>query len=142
MRMVEIISGEKGKGKTKHLLDKVNASVKEASGAIVYVDKSTKHMYELDSKIRLINVTDYPISSTEEFLGFLCGVLSQNTDIQEIYLDSFLTIAYIDTNEGFTAAVTKLDTIGDTFNVNFVLSVSKNEKDLPECAKGKIIISL
>ncbi len=140
--MVEIISGEKGKGKTKHLLDKVNNAVADASGAIVYIDKSTKHMYELDSKIRLINITDYPISSSEEFLGFLSGVLSQNSDIQEIYLDSFLTIAFIDTNDGFTAAIEKLETIGKLFGVKFVLSVSKNESDLPDCAKSKIIISL
>lgn len=140
--MVEIIAGEKGKGKTKHLLDKVNNSVKSSSGNVIYVDKSSKHMYELDSKIRLINMCDYPVSSTEEFLGFLSGMLSQNSDIEEIFLDSFLTIAFIDTTEGLCGALDKLDTICKMFNVKFVLSVSKNEKDLPECAKGKIIISL
>ena len=57
MTMIEIISGEKGKGKTKELLTKVNAAVASASGSIVYLDKSQKHMYELSNKIRLINVT-------------------------------------------------------------------------------------
>ena len=140
--MVEIISGEKGKGKTKYLLEKVNNDINKVDGSIVYIDKNTKHMYELDSKIRLINMGDYPIDSTEEFLGFLSGVLSQNSDIQEVFLDSFLTVSYVDTNDGFTSAMTKLDKVCDMFNVKFVLSVSKNEKDLPECAKGKIIISL
>ena len=69
--MVEISSGEKGKGKTKYLLDKVNTDIKKVDGSIVYIDKNTKHMYELDSKIRLINMGDYPIDSTDEFLGFL-----------------------------------------------------------------------
>ena len=140
--MVEIIAGEKGKGKTKHLLDKVNTDIRSAKGDIVYIDKNQKHMYELDSKIRLINMGDYPVSSSDEFLGFLSGVLSQNNDIEEIFLDSFLTVAYIDTAEGLSAAIDKLDKIGDMFKVKFVLSVSKNEKDLPESAKGKIIISL
>lgn len=140
--MVEIISGEKGKGKTKYLLEKVNNAVRSASGDVVYIDKSSKHMYELDSKIRLINVCDYPISSADEFTGFLCGILSQNNDIEKIYLDSFLTLSHVDTNEGFCSIITKLDSLSDTFKVDFVLSVSKNEKDLPECAKGKIIISL
>ena len=140
--MVEIISGEKGKGKTKYLLDKVNNDIKKVDGSVVYIDKNTKHMYELDSKIRLINMEDYPIESSDEFLGFLSGVLSQNSDIQEVFLDSFLTVSYIDTNDGFTAALNKLDNICNMFDVKFVLSVSKNEKDLPECAKGKIIISL
>ena len=71
--MIEIISGEKGKGKTKELLTKVNAAVASASGSIVYLDKSQKHMYELSNKIRLINVTDYPIDNCDEFLGFICG---------------------------------------------------------------------
>ena len=140
--MVEIISGEKGKGKTKYLLDKVNSDIKKVDGAVVYIDKNTKHMYELDSKIRLINMGDYPIESTDEFLGFLSGVLSQNADIQEVFLDSFLTVSYIDADEGFSAALDKLDKICNMFDVKFVLSVSRNEKDLPENAKGKIVVSL
>ena len=51
--MIQIIAGKKGKGKTKHLLDKVNAEVKEVHGNIVYLDKSSKHMYELNNKVRL-----------------------------------------------------------------------------------------
>ncbi len=140
--MVEIISGEKGKGKTKYLLEKVNSDIKKVDGAVVYIDKNTKHMYELDSKIRLINMGDYPIDTTDEFLGFLSGVLSQNSDIQEVFLDSFLTVSKIDTTEGFSSAVNKLDKVCDMFDVKFVLSVSKNEKDLPDETKGKIIISL
>ena len=140
--MVEIISGEKGKGKTKYLLEKVNNDIKKVDGAVVYIDKNTKHMYELDSKIRLINMGDYPIDTTDEFLGFLSGVLSQNSDIQEVFLDSFLTVSKIDTTEGFSSAINKLDKVCDMFDVKFVLSVSKNEKDLPDETKGKIIISL
>ena len=33
--MVQIIAGEKGKGKTKYLLDKANAAIKESTGSIV-----------------------------------------------------------------------------------------------------------
>ena len=140
--MVEIISGEKGKGKTKYLLDKVNTDIKNVDGSVVYIDKNKKHMYELDSKIRLINMGDYPIESSGEFLGFLSGVLSQNSDIQEVFLDSFLTVSNIKDNDSLSVALDKLDEICSMFSVKFVLSVSKNEKDLPENAKGKIIVSL
>lgn len=139
--MVEIIAGEKGKGKTKYLLDKVNDSVKAASGNIVYLDKSQKHMYELNNKVRLINVTDFPITNCDEFLGFICGIVSQDHDLQEMYLDSFLTIASIADGQ-INHAIEKLDIISVKYNVKFILSVSKNESDLPECAKAKIIISL
>lgn len=139
--MIQIIAGEKGKGKTKYLLEKVNESVKSATGNIVYLDKSQKHMYELSNKVRLINVTDYVISNCDEFLGFLCGIISQDHDLEEMYLDSFLTIAKMDDSD-LVHAIEKLETISKKFHVDFVLSISRNESDLPECTKGKVIVSL
>ena len=124
--MIEIISGEKGKGKTKELLTKVNAAVASASGSIVYLDKSQKHMYELSNKIRLINVTDYPIDNCDEFLGFLCGIVSQDHDLEEMYLDSFLTIAFIESDQDMVRSIEKLDIISEKYKVRFILSVSKN----------------
>ncbi len=79
--MIEIICGDKGKGKTKELLDKVNSSIKGNEGSIVFLDKSQKHMYELNNQVRLINVMDYPIDNCDEFLGFICGIISQDHDL-------------------------------------------------------------
>ena len=123
--MIEIIAGEKGKGKTKELLAKVNHSVAAASGNIVYLDKSQKHMYELNNKVRLINVMDYPIDNCDEFLGFLCGIVSQDHDLEEMYLDSFLTIAFTETDDEIQHAIEKLDIISEKYNVKFILSVSR-----------------
>lgn len=134
--MIEIIAGEKGKGKTKELLAKVNHSVTAASGNIVYLDKSQKHMYELNNKVRLINVMDYPIDNCDEFLGFLCGIVSQDHDLEEMYLDSFLTIAFTETDDEIQHAIEKLDIISEKYNVKFILSVSRDESRLPECAKA------
>ena len=139
--MVQIIAGEKGKGKTKHLLDKVNESVKSATGNIVYLDKSQKHMYELSNKVRLINASEYLITNCDEFLGFLCGIISQDHDLEEMYLDSFLTIAKLE-DKDLEHSIVKLEEISSKFHVNFIVSISKNEKDLPECTKGKVIVSL
>ena len=71
--MVQIIAGKKGKGKTKHLLDMANAAIKGANGTVVYLDKSAQHMYELNNKIRLINVNEFPLTNSDGFLGFICG---------------------------------------------------------------------
>lgn len=139
--MVEIIAGEKGKGKTKYLLDKVNTAIKYADGNLVYLDKSQKHMHELNNRVRLINVTDYPVTNCDEFLGFVCGIVSQDYDLQEMYLDSFLTIANI-SDEELIHAIEKLDVISEKFHVKFVLSVSRNEADLPDSVKAKLIVSL
>ena len=140
--MIEIIWGEKGKGKTKVLLDKVNSSVATAAGNVVYLDKSQKHMYELNNKVRLINVIDYPVTNCDEFLGFICGIVSQDHDLEEMYLDSFLTIASIDSDADIVKSMEKLDIISEKYKVRFILSVSKNKADLPECAKAKVIKSL
>jgi hypothetical protein len=140
--MIEIICGEKGKGKTKELLQKVNHSVATAAGNVVYLDKSQKHMYELNNKVRLINVMDYPITNSDEFLGFICGIVSQDHDLEEMYLDSFLTISSIDTEDEILKAIEKLDVISEKYKVRFILSISKNKADLPECAKAKVTVAL
>ena len=140
--MIEIICCEKGKGKTKELLGLVNNSIATVAGNVVYLDKSQKHMYELNNKARLINVADYPISNCDEFLGFICGIVSQDHDLEEMYLDSFLTIAFIESDEDILKAIEKLDIISEKYKVRFILSVSKDKSALPECAKAKVVVSL
>ena len=103
--------------------------------------RSQKHMYELNNKVRLVNVTDYPIANCDEFMGFICGIVSQDNDLEELYLDSFLTISNIQDDE-ISHAIEKLDIISEKYHVKIVLSVSKNAEDLPECAKAKVIVSL
>lgn len=139
--MVQLIVGKKGKGKTKQLLDKVNSAVKEVSGNIVYLDKSSKNMYELNNKIRLINVSDYMISDCDEFIGFICGIISQDHDLEQMYLDSFLVNAHLDGTD-VAPAIAKLQKISDTFKVDFVLSISLDEVEIPDSLKENIIVSL
>ena len=139
--MVQLIVGKKGKGKTKHLLDKVNAEVKTVSGSIVYLDKSTKHMFELNNKVRLINVSEYLVSDADEFIGFVCGIISQDHDLQQMYFDSFLKIANLE-GADMVPVISKLEKISDAFHVDFILSISLDEVELPEELKADVIISL
>ena len=139
--MVLLIVGKKGKGKTKQLLDKVNSEVKDISGSIEYLDKSTKHMYELNNKVRLIDVSRYMIENADEFLGFVCGIISQDHDLEQMYFDSFLKIAVLE-GKDISAVIEKLDKMSDFFQVDFILSVSMDESELPEAVKDKIIVSL
>ncbi len=139
--MVQLIVGNKGKGKTKHLLDKVNTEIKDVQGNVVYLDKSTKHMFELNNKIRLINVSDYLVTNSDEFIGFICGIISQDHDLQHMYFDSFLKIACVSESD-IGATIAKLETISEKFHVDFVLSISVDEHALPEELKSKVIVSL
>lgn len=139
--MVQLIVGNKGKGKTKCLLDKVNTEVKSALGSIVYLDKSTKHMYELNNKIRLIAVPDFMVDNSDEFVGFVSGIISQDHDLQYMYLDSFLKISNLE-GQDISLTIERLEKLGDKFNINFVISVSLDESELPESVKSKVEISL
>ena len=139
--MIQIIAGKKGKGKTKHLLDKVNAEVKEVHGNIVYLDKSSKHMYELNNKVRLIDTSEFGLSSSDGFIGFICGIISQDHDLEQMYLDSFLKIAGLE-GQDVTSALEKLDKISGAFGVNFIISISLTKDQLPEAMKDRIIAEL
>mgnify|MGYP000174889887 CR=1 FL=1 len=139
--MVQLIVGKKGKGKTKQLLDKVNSEVKDISGSIVYLDKSTKHMYELNNKVRLIDVSRYMIENADEFLGFVCGIISQDHDLEQVYLDSFLTTAKLEGKDA-TETLDQLSAIGETFKVSFIISMSLDKEEVPEAYQDKIICAL
>ena len=93
-------------------------------------------------KVRLINMEDFDMSTTGEFLGFISGIISSNRDIEKIYLDSFLTTAFIDTSESLSDAVEKLKTLSEKFETDLLLSVSKKSEDIPEAIKSAVIASL
>ena len=118
--MIQIISGVKGKGKTKYLIQKANENVKEATGNVVYLDKNIKHMFELSNKIRLINTSDYPLDTYEAFLGFVCGLISQDHDLEAMYLDSFLTISSV-TDDYVGYVLSKLNDISSKWPNNHML---------------------
>lgn len=139
--MVELIVGKKGKGKTKVLLDKVNGAIKSVNGSIVYLDKSTKHMYELNNKVRLIDVSGYPIINADEFVGFICGIVSQDHDLEQIYLDSFLTTAKLEGLD-ISGTLEQLEEIGEKFGISFIISVSLDKEEIPAEFQDKIATAL
>ena len=119
----------------------MNGAVKEANGSIVYLDKSTKHMYELNNKVRLIDVSGFPIKNADEFVGFICGILSQDHDLEQIYLDSFLKVAKLE-GKDVTSTLEQLESIGTQFNVTFIISMSLDKEELPEVFHEKVIVAL
>ena len=134
--MVQLIV--KGEGKTKKMLEHVHNILASTDGNVVYLDKSAQNMHELDNRVRLINVTEYPIQNTDQFIGFVCGICSQDYDLQEIYLDGFLKIAKLE-GQDISSALSQLNQISEQFHVNMVLSVSMAKDQIPEFAKGQII---
>lgn len=140
--MIQIIAGEKGKGKTKLLIARANDDVRTINGHLVYIDKSNKHMYELSNKIRLINSREYLLTNADEFLGFISGVLANDHDIEKIYFDSFLKIANLDENADLEPVLSKLNAISNLFKIEFVVCISVPKERIPECFSDQIIEAL
>ena len=144
--MIQFIIGEKGRGKTKVLLEMANREIKEATGNVVYLDKNTQHMFELNNKIRLIDVTNYPLTDADEFIGFICGIISQDHDLEKVYLDSFLRIAKLEGDNADISEVIKvldqLSSISSQFSVDFIISISLTKEQLPEKYQELVVAEL
>ncbi|MGP1611889.1 MAG: twitching motility protein PilT [Catonella sp.] len=139
--MVHIICGEKGKGKTKVILEKANEAIKTSGGNVVFLDKDSAHMYELNNKIRLINVKDFLVEDSGEFVGFICGIISQDHDLEAIFLDSFLKISFTD-KENMKPVLDKIIQVADKYSVDVTLSLSVKSEDMPEEYRHNVLVSL
>ena len=139
--MIQLIVGEEGKGKTKHLLDKVNSEIKEATGNIVFLDRSSKHMFELNNKVRLINVSEYDFADVSEFIGFIYGITSQDHDMQQMYIDGIMKLAKLD-KDSLEIVVKRLEKISEKFGFDIIISASIDESKLSDDLKKLVIVSL
>ena len=139
--MIQLIVGEEGKGKTKHLLDKVNNEIKEATGNIVFLDRSSKHMFELNNKVRLINVSEYDFADVSEFIGFIYGITSQDHDMQQMYIDGIMKLAKLD-KDSLEVVVKRLDKISEKLGFDIIISASIDESKLSDDLKKLVIVSL
>ena len=139
--MLHLIIGEKGKGKTKVIHEMANKAVLEAKGSIVYLDRNSKHMYDLNNRIRLIDVSRYPVKNSDEFIGFVCGVISQDHDLEQLYLDGFLDCAKLKATEA-EDALTQINMIGEQFHIDIFVSFSANPDVLTGVLRERILVEL
>lgn len=131
--MIELIIGSRGSGKTKRMVDMINASVKTTQGNIVCIEKSMNLTYDLDHKCRLIDMDQYSIQGYPMLYGFIAGVLAGNYDILEIYIDGILKIGNRDL-EGLGTLLADLEKLsGDS--VKIVVTVSTDLENLPESVR-------
>ena len=139
--MIQLIIGEKGNGKTKHLVKKANTEIENKEGNVVYIDKNKQHMFELHRKVRLIDINEYPLTSTDSFIGFVCGIISQDHDLEQVYFDSFLTIAQVDPAK-LDSVLHTLDNISTRYHVDFVISISVIRDQLSEDMQKNILLEV
>ena len=98
-------------------------------------------MYELNNKVRLIDVSQYMIENSSEFMGFVSGIISQDHDLQQMYFDNFLKISCLE-GQDITPVVDKLEKLSKNSDVDFILSVSVDISELPDALRDKVIVAL
>ena len=130
--MVKIITGNKGSGKTKILIDAIHEAEQKSNGNVVAIQKGSLLNTDITHKVRLINVEDYAVEGTDAFYGFIAGILSSDHDCTDIFVDATLKITgkdYAKLGEMFDkiAKITPATTV--------TLTVSADNSELPENVK-------
>lgn len=134
--MVELLIGKKGTGKTKALIEKVNTALTVAKGNVVYISNDTnRNMYDVNSKARMADTSEFDIKTYSEFLGFICGIISRDFDITNIFVDGIFKIVGTDNLDGFEAFLSRLEAMSSKFNISFVISVSIDADTAPDYIK-------
>ena len=138
--MISLIIGNKGSGKTKRLIDLINEAVAKSDGTIVCIEKSPLLTYEVTHKARLIETDRFGIEGCDAFYGMVCGIIAQDHDLTEIFVDATFKIVGRDYDE-FAALINKLSAVSEESKVDFVFTVSEDKEKLPEAlfAKAQVI---
>ncbi len=133
--MLKIIVGEKGTGKTKALIEAVHNSLESNKGSVVFINKGTRHTYDLSPKIRLVDTEDYFVDNYDAFYGLICGVLSQNFDITDIFVDSITKIVGLNEVSRLEEMLDKAASVCEKANSNLTITISIKADDISEGMK-------
>ena len=128
--MIKLITGTKGTGKPKILVDMINNAVKDTNGDLICIEKGAKLTYDISYKVRLVDSDRFAIEGYEAFYGFIAGMFAGNYDIKEIFIDGILKIGGPDFDE-LGKMLEKLNILsGNDTQIIFTISADNNE--LPE----------
>ena len=128
--MVKLLVGHKGTGKTKKMVDMANTSLEKVNGSVVFINKNQRLMYDLKYRIRVVCMEDFEqITNVDEYIGFLYGIISQDHDIEIVFIDSILKHADIKV-ENLEDFLERLNLISSTYGMDFVVSLSAEKEEL------------
>ncbi|MDO4269993.1 MAG: hypothetical protein Q4C72_03615 [Eubacteriales bacterium] len=133
--MVKLIIGGTGSGKTKELIDQVNAAVKEEKGSVVCISRGGKLTFDISHDARLIDAADYPIKDYASLLGFLCGIHAGNYDITRVFIDGLYKITGVKDAAKAEEFLNALNDFSEQHSVNFTVSLSTDPSAVTEGMK-------
>ncbi|MBQ7929605.1 MAG: ATP-binding protein [Clostridia bacterium] len=136
--MIKLIVGKKGSGKTKTLIDLVNAALSTTKGSVVCIEKGNKLNFEINYQCRLIDTDEYLVTDGQSLYGFIAGILASNHDVTDIFVDSALKICQND-EASFDVFLNELEAILKTSDINFVITSSVAAEEASDTVKKFIV---
>jgi len=135
------MAGLKGEGKTRKIIDMANQDAKVTDGHLVFIDDDKRHIFDLHRDIRFVEAGKGELATYREFVGFVMGILSQNSDIKHVYVDGLTNILAKDAlnNETLPKLKARLDTISKVDHVDFTMSIHCEPNSLPDEIKAALV---
>lgn len=130
--MVKLIIGATGSGKTKELIDQVNAAVKAEKGSVVCISRGGKLTFDISHDARLVDATDYAVSDYSSLLGFLCGIHAGNYDITHVFIDGLYKIAGTKDTAAAEKFLNELSSLSEKHSIKFTVSLSEETASATE----------
>jgi len=128
--MVRLIAGKKGSGKSKQMIKLANEQLKKKSGNVVFLDDDDRNIFDLNHDVRFIDLSEYKVDKCEGFLGFINGMISQDYDIDTVFIDGVLNIIDIEFSQ-VEDLIKEIDSIGNKHNIDFYIAISHPITELP-----------
>ena len=132
--MVKLIIGIKGTGKTKTLIQMVDAALEKTTGDVVVLEKGEKLRFDIKYQARLVNTDEYYINDAQSLYGFVAGILASNHDVTDLFIDATLRICANDV-AAFEKMVEEIDVLTVKKDVNIVMTASIDENDATDVIK-------
>jgi len=130
--MIKVICGRKGSGKTKKMIEMVNAACTTSTGSVVCIEQGMQLTYDISYRCRLIAANEYNIKGYDAFYGFFAGILAGNYDIADVFIDGILKIGNHDLI-GLADMLKKLEPL--VKDIHVVITVSADEDEIPDSIK-------
>jgi hypothetical protein len=128
--MVKLLIGHKGTGKTKQMIDLANEQIQDSKGSVIFINKNSRLMYDLKYRIRVVCMEEYEhVTNSDEYIGFLYGIISSDHDIETIYIDSILKHADFSLGD-LPEFLTRLQDISKNYGMDFVVSLSAEKEEM------------
>lgn len=128
--MVKLLVGHKGTGKTKKMIELANEKIANSKGSIIFINKNSRLMYDLKYKIRVVCMEEYEhITNSDEYIGFIYGIISSDHDIETIFIDSILKHADFSLGD-IPEFLGRLKDISKNYGMDFIVSLSAEKEEM------------